>query len=444
MKGPLFVYFATFIAIGCSPLQPFIGVLVYIMFAIMSPNALWFYNLPPTFLGTPYGYSLVVAVPMLIGWIFKSLGDWNIGKAALPVCLLVIYYIWVWATSMFIGVPPRGWYTIELMFRLILAMAAALSLCGSVFRLRCIIWSIIFASGFVAYELNMSYFGGFNRLQMLGYAGMDNNFYAVALLIGTTISFYMGLAERNYVLKGLAFFAAVLQAHAIMFSMSRGGMLGLCIVGVITLILIPKTTENVVLLIVAVVLALSMAGPSVRERFATVFVKEEDLDGSAQSRLESWRNCITVIRERPVTGVGIMNWPIHAQQRFGIFLEAHSTWFQAAAETGIPGLALQLGFVLVTVWRVLPIARGTVPLQDPCMRYYGQMVVASMGGYVISAQFVSLYCMEITYYACLIGLCSMKLSHQLQQELEQQAWIEKVRQLEAEEEEGLEHQLATA
>lgn len=410
-KGPLFVYTMTILGIACALPYPFVSVLVYIIFAVMSPNALWFYSLSPTFFDSGVGFSAAVGYPMIAGWVLQHCGNFRIGKAQLPLWLLVIYIIWAYLTTYMAGITPLGSATLLMMVRLLIAVVIALTLCESTTHLRLIIWSIVFASGFVAYELNMAYWAGFNRLQIVGYAGMDNNFFAVSMVVGATVSLFVGLVEKNYILKGIAFLAALSQAHAILFSMSRGGMLGLCVVGLVTFLLLPKTLTNFSIFTGIVVIVLALAGPSVQERFWSSFEEQEDLDGSAKSRLQSWINCAEVIRQKPVTGIGIQNWASFSQAYFGVFLEAHNTWLQAAAETGIPGGLLLLGFVLVTMWRVLPLARGKIDLPDPGMRLYAQMVIAAMCGYCVSAWFVSLYFMEITYYVCLVGLCCLKLVH---------------------------------
>lgn len=413
-KGPLFVYTMTILGIACALPYPFVSVLVYIIFAVMSPNSLWFYSLSPTFFNSGVGFSAAVGYPMIAGWVLQHCGNFRIGKAQLPLWLLIFYLVWATFVTQMAGMTPLGHETLMMMLRLLIALVIALTLCESMTHLRLIIWSIIFASGFVAYELNMSYLAGFNRLQIVGYAGMDNNFFAVAMVVGTTIAVFTGLVEKNYALKGLAFMAALFQAHAILFSMSRGGMLGLCVVGLVAFLLLPKTLTNVSLFTVIVAMVLFLAGPSVQERFWSSFEDQEELDGSAKSRIESWKNCAEVIRQRPIMGIGIQNWAAFSRAHFGIFLEAHNTWLQSAAETGIPGGLLLLGFVLVTMWRVLPLARGKIDLPDPMMRMYAQMVIAAMSGYCVSAWFVSLYFMEIVYYTCLIGLCCLKLVHMKQ------------------------------
>ena len=188
MKGVLFVYTLATLGMCCGFFSPFIGVCVYVLFGVMAPNALWYYSLPPTYLNTGFGFSEVVAYPMILGWFMNRCGNLNIGKAYMPLFLLCGYTLWVFISMMFTSWSQEGMAQILMNIRLLLAVFIIISLCDTVQKLRIIIWCLVFGSGFVAYELNMSYLSGFNRLQMVGYSGMDNNFFAVSMVVGCVVA----------------------------------------------------------------------------------------------------------------------------------------------------------------------------------------------------------------------------------------------------------------
>jgi len=425
MKGVLFVYTLATLGMCCGFFSPFIAVCIYVLFGVMAPNALWYYSLPDTYLNTGFGFSEVVAYPMIVGWFMNHCGNMNIGKAYMPLFMLSGYTIWVFIAMIVTGWSAFGMSQILMNTRLLLAVFIVISLCNSTQMLRIIVWVLVFASGFVAYELNMSYFQGFNRLQMIGYAGMDNNFFAVAMVVGTVLAFFTGISEKNIVLKGTAFFAAVLQAHVVMFSMSRGGMLGLCIAGFFTFLSLPKTGSNMAIFLLALVVGSYLFGPSARERFFSSFKNTEDLDGSAQSRLKSWKNCLITMKEKPAFGVGVQQWKNYSAVRFGVTLEAHSTWFQAAVESGLPALFFLLGFFGLTMLRMIPYIWGNQKVPDPRLKSYIQMTFTAVFAYCTSAQFVSLYAMESVFYTTAVGLVCLKLIH-LQKEADEQAETERM------------------
>jgi hypothetical protein len=131
-------------------------------------------------------------------------------------------------------------------------------------------------------------------------------------------------------------------------------------------------------------------------------------EASAQSRLDLWRNCITLLAEDPVMGCGPDHWPLHAHE-FGwpAGKEAHSLWVQTLVELGVPGFLMYVGFfviVLVRCWRLL---QKTLNDEDTWFADSARMTIASLVGFMVSAQFVSLEALEIPYYVALLGAGSL-------------------------------------
>ena len=62
---------------------------------------------------------------------------------------------------------------------------------------------------------------------------MDNNSYTIGIVSGVGLAFFLGFGSQKLWQKLLAFACAALMAHAVFFSFSRGGMLSLCIVGIV-------------------------------------------------------------------------------------------------------------------------------------------------------------------------------------------------------------------
>jgi O-antigen ligase len=264
------------------------------------------------------------------------------------------------------------------------------------------------SQGYVAYDLNRSYFAGYNRLHDVGFGGMDNNCVAIAMVCGAGFAFFLGLAERGW-RRWLAFLAAALMAHAIMFAFSRGGLLALIVAGAVSFILIPKRPVDYLFLLLAALLALRMAGPEVRNRFYSTFAEKEERDLSAQSRVDMWKTCLALMAQHPLVGVGPNNFPLLAQQHgYTAGKQAHSLWMQAAAELGAPGLGLLLSFYLIAMLRLWRLAKTIDPVA-PDIANNCRMVIAALVGFMVAAQFVSLVGLEIPYYVNLVGAGCLKL-----------------------------------
>jgi O-antigen ligase len=237
---------------------------------------------------------------------------------------------------------------------------------------------------------------------------------AIAMVAGTGLGFMMGLGETIWWRKFLAFGAAALMAHSVMFAFSRGGMLGLIITGMVSFLIIPKRPKHYFMFAVAVALALRLAGPAVVERFAMTFADERERDGSAESRLIMWGNCLELMARHPVFGVGPDHFPLVVDQ-FGVYhgKEAHTLWLQTGAELGLPGLGFLVayyGLCCLRLWQ----CRHRLAAVHPWLADAARMVIASIAGFAVSAQFVSLEGLELPYYVTMIGAGALKVAGQRQ------------------------------
>jgi O-antigen ligase len=276
-------------------------------------------------------------------------------------------------------------------------------------KLKQLAWVILLSQGYVALELNQDYYAGGTRID--SFASMDNNSTAIAMVTCVGLAFFLGLHARPWWQKALAFLAAALMGHTVLFSMSRGGMLALLITGLVSFVLLPrKTWSHYLALGGAALLGVRLAGPEVRERFFSTFVNSAQRDASAQSRLDLWRDCWDAMLNRPVFGLGPAHWPLVAKEYgWPAGKEAHSLWMQTGAELGFPGVGFLILFYGLCIWRLWPLTREQTPVADPWMRYLARMVIASIVGFAVSAQFVSLALLEQPFYIALLGMGVLKL-----------------------------------
>ncbi len=113
-------------------------------------------------------------------------------------------------------------------------------------------------------------------------------------------------------------------------------------------------------------------------------------------------------------GCGPDHWPLHAHE-FGwpAGKEAHSLWVQTAVELGIPGILLFMGFFLTAIWRCWLLLQRTKNDSDAWFADSARMTIASLSGYMVAAQFVSLEALEIPYYVVLLGAGSLTVQHRM-------------------------------
>jgi O-antigen ligase len=404
MKGLLFTYGLCYGGSLLAIVNPYVGLLVYVCFAIIKPPDLWFWSVPEG------NYSRIVAIALLLGWAGKGFGNWHFGKAKWVVAAFACYWAWnglacTWSVDR--GVALQ---TFELLTKIFLPFLVGVTLIDSVRQLNQLAWVIVLSQGYVAYEMNMSYLSGYNRLYEEGFGHMDNNCNAIAFVTCIGIAFFLGLDTPRLSLKALALAVALLLAHGILISFSRGGMLAMAVTGVVSFALLPKSLKHYMMFLVAALLVIRLAGPQVLERFGTAFAGTGSRDESAESRLVLWAACWDLMLKHPL-GIG--------PDQFGFFVSnygfrpgklAHTLWFQVGAEVGFVGLGCLVLFYGLCVTHLWSLLRRRNSTADPWLPVGARMVISAIIGFAVSAQFVSLKGLEAPYYIVLIGCGVLKLS----------------------------------
>ncbi|MBN2021541.1 MAG: O-antigen ligase family protein [Pirellulales bacterium] len=413
MKGLIFTYVMTYGGAVVALVNPFIGLLIYISFAIIKPESLWHWAVPRG------NYSRILAIAFLIGWALQGFGNWNFGRARPVVWALLGYWGWMVLSAAAAPEQTLAWAFVESQSKILLPVLVGMTLVDSVAKLKQIAWAIMLSQGLVALEMNLAYLAGRNRVVETGFGGMDNNCVSIAMVTGCGLAFFLGLGQTVWWKRWGSFAAAGLMAHIPMISMSRGGMLALCVLGVVAFVLIPKQPKHYALFLLALVIGIRLAGPQVLDRFSMVFADTEERDSSAANRIKYWGYCCEIMVEQPALGAGPGNYRLAATERHpesiperaDLVEYAHSLWFETGAELGFPGLGFLLAFYLSTVWMLWRLLRSGAPL-IPFATDSARMVIAALAGFGVSVSFVSLSGLEIPFYVVLLGAGTVKLAGQ--------------------------------
>lgn len=408
-KGLIFTYALTYGGAFFSLFRPFIGLMIYFAFAIISPESMWYWAVP---IGN---YSRTVALALLAGWVFKRFGNWRFYGATPMIYSIIMFWVWAIISSQQSAYPEISWGFITPFFKILLPMLVAVTMIHTVRELKILAWVLALSQGYIAYEFNISYFfDHFNRAtSAAGYARMDNNSICIAMVTGCGLCFFIALRDTVTWRKWLMFGMAGMLAHVPMFGESRGAMLSLVITGVATFVIIPKEPKHYAIFLLAVVVGLRMAGPAVVERFATIFVDDSKRDRSSQSRLDLWEGCTQIAFEYPIFGLGADCFPqvsdVYTNYKYKKGKEAHSVWFQTVAELGFPGLFFLVNWYALTCWKLWKISRQN-DLIDPFLADAARMVIAALVAFGASACFVSLEGLQLPYYVCLLGVITVKIA----------------------------------
>jgi len=404
MKGLIFTYLLTYGGSLAALFNPFVGFAIYVLFATLRPEFAWPWAVPPG------NYSRTLAIAMLAGWALNGFGRWNLGRGAASIAALVAYVFWAALSASQAFDQLRAGIFLDQLWKITLPVVVGASLVSSVGRLKALAWVILLGHAYPCLEFNLDYLQGFNRLRFDGYASMDNNSYAISLVTSAGIGTFLSMYAESRRERLLAIGSMALIGHSVLLSNSRGGMLGMIVVGLVSFAFMRKGWKEYSALAAAIVLVVMFSGPEVRARFSSTFADKENRDASAESRLDLWAACWDTLLKNPLLGVGPDNMPLYMPEYgFPRGKEAHSLWFQLGAELGAPGVLFLLSFYMLTILRLLPLARGA-PTTDERLRLFARMVIASLCGFVFSAQFVSLEMLEPPYFVCLLGVGTLRLS----------------------------------
>jgi probable O-glycosylation ligase (exosortase A-associated) len=418
MKGLIFTYAMTYGGAVLALVNPYYGFLIYVCFGIVRPEAMWPWSVPAG------NYSRTIAFALIASWLIHGLGNWNFGRARGIVGAMLVFWACNGISLMFAPDWNAAWWFFDVLSKILLPLFIGCTLIDSQAKVRQLLWVIALSQGFVAYEMNLSYFAGVNRLMRDGFGSLDNNVAAVTMVAAAGLAFMLALHEEKLWRRGLAAVICLLSVHAVMFSFSRGALLSLVMMGGFAFVLIPKRPLFVGAFVVATVIGVQLAGPEVLERFATVFVDKEERDESAESRLDLWKACMREMIANPITGIGLDHWKKRAH--YHGFVEgkaAHSLWMQTGAETGVLGLGSLVAFYGLTMWRLWPVARGQLPLgADPYAIVVAQSVMCALSGCLVASQFVSSNLVEIPFYIAGAGIGTLRVLSLQEAEAYQQAW----------------------
>ena len=412
MKGLIVTWMITGLGIGGSVISPFYGFLAYVALALLRPEFMWSHSI------NGGRYSLIVAMAMLVSWGCRGFGNWDLGKARPVIFLFIGFWLWSVFGAMMCESPPHGWYYVEQMGKILLPFLVGITSIRSVSDLKALAWVIVLCEGYVCFEMNVHYFGGFNYLWHMGFGGVDNNSAAIGFVTALGVAFFLFLNTEKRWQQAIIGACMAFILHAILFSFSRGAMLATLVGMMFSFFLIKKTMRHYAMFGVGVIAIAILAGPQVQARFMETFYKKNGKhEESAQSRVDLWKDCYTLLMKDPIMGCGPDHWPLHAHE-FGWEKgkEAHSLWVQTGTELGIPGIMMFSGFYVVCMWRCWLLLRRLEPDDPPWFADSCRMTIAALCGFGVSAQFVSLEALEVPYYVALLGAGSLMVYSRMERE----------------------------
>ena len=265
-----------------------------------------------------------------------------------------------------------------------------LYLINTIPKLKGALWTVIIAIAIVVIKAQYDnhYFSGSDlalRLSAYGMYGNANDL-ALALVLAWPITYKLWELENAGLKKIILFGLLSLFTLSLLFTASRGGILGFSIVSVLTILTSRATVGfHKGLFITLIVLGIVVVGyPRVLSRpDVDTFVGG---DVSADNRLDAWMAGIYMFLSHPVLGVGYGHYMDYAPYYGAIKgIAAHNTLIKVAAETGVLGLLAFVGMLGVAFKRNWKLIK-TIPSRIPNYAL-AQAFFISLVGFVVNTTF---------------------------------------------------------
>jgi O-antigen ligase len=400
----LFTYLLSYGGAVVSLIQPRVGLLIYVAFAILKPEFLWYWSV-----SQGGNYSRIIAIGMLLGWALHGFGDWRLGRAGLIVAAAVGFLAWGVLGVAMAQQPGLAWERVDVIAKIILPFLVGITTIRTLRHVQELAWVILLSQAYLAIEMHRIYLAGAFIPTEFAFANQDNNGLAVSFVIASSMALFLAWSSWQWSRKAIALASGLLMVHVVLFSMSRGAILALIVSTSVAFVIVRKRLGHYLGFACTVAIVLALAGTGVRERFATVFASSDNRDRSANSRLLFWSVCLEQIKEHPVLGVGPNHWPLVAVRNGLPSMAVHSTWLEVCVEYGCPGGLLLFTIFLVPVVRLLKLAREEENAAGPIVPAFAQMVITGVVGFIVAAQFLTFYLLEMPYYLVLVGASILKL-----------------------------------
>jgi putative inorganic carbon (HCO3(-)) transporter len=303
----------------------------------------------------------------------------------------------------------------ELYIKVILVFALIVNTVTTRARFEKLVTVIVLGTSYIGVRAVIDYARGVNLVEGSRVTGAvgglfgNPNDMALNMVAFLPLAIVLALRKSRPLIRLLAFIGVPALAMAIVFSQSRGGVVGLVAMLVVLLYHMRRLRPGIAALVVAATLAYVPFLPeSFVDRMSSIFNPEEDPTGSREARKRLLREGYAAFLANPLVGIGAGQFKNYLpDEREEAWRETHNAVLQVAAELGIAGLVLFLAVVAggfragARAAKALRRARrqnqprapgGAWRDRDP-LELYTAAMIASLTGWFAAAMFAS-----VAYY----------------------------------------------
>jgi putative inorganic carbon (hco3(-)) transporter len=384
-------------------LCPFWGVLMWTWVSLMNPHRLTW--------GIAYNFPVAqcVALAVLLGVPFAR------GKRHFPIVpesvLCVLLWILFTASSAFAFYPDQAWPEWQQVSKILLMAVLPTLVVTDRKKLKYLLWTIALSIGFYGAK------GGLFSLATAGAYRVwgpresfieDNNDLALALNMVLPILFYLAREESRRYLKIVLYGVLGFSVLAVLFTYSRGGLLGLAVITFVYLLKAKRKTIAFALLLIIIPTVIAFAPGQWLDRMGSIrdYSEGSTLDDSSSGRINAWKFAWNLALDRPLTGGGFQTFSPELFLQYApdpkAFHDAHSIYFEMLGEQGFVGLALFLALLLSCFRSLSRLKRNARDFNLPWLTPYADMMQLSLIAYMVGGAFLGRAYFDLFYQLVIV------------------------------------------
>jgi len=382
--------------------RPYVGVYLWSLFGYLNPHRLTWgftYDFP---------FALIVAAVTLIGTALTR------DRTAPPMTSVVAIWLaliaWMCITTLFSIDSEQAMVEWNRTMKIQLFSFLTIILINSREKLRTLIWVIALSIGFYGIKGGLFAIATGASHRVWGPFGsfiFDNNAIGLAFLMTIPLQWYLLKTAKHRKVRYAMTASIVLTIIATLATHSRGAFLGLVTITMAWLINEKKKWLMILFLAIAAPATVVLMPESWMERMETVRNYEQDT--SAMGRIYAWRFAIEFSGKR-LTGGGYGAFTEENYRRYspGIaaeiderntgFQNAHSIYFSALGDHGIPGLLLFLALGALTLKRSRMVQAIALQQGDTDLATLAAATRIGLIGYAVSGAFLNLAYFDLYYH----------------------------------------------
>ncbi|MDA8090184.1 MAG: O-antigen ligase family protein [Nitrospiraceae bacterium] len=433
--GKLLLFLVIIATSTVSLFRPWIGMAAYYVLALLGPQFIWWWN----FQGLRVTFFIAAAALLGFSWAaLRGRYDFSYLKTKLN---LWVFLLWIFIDlSYFLGpyvsmfaskglTPNYGFSMTNKIFLFYFCSTVAIN---STKKLRYL--GIVFSIStiYLIYWANYQYFTrdwshfAFGRLMgpIDVYGGSiyaDQNAFAMLFVTGLPFIYFLGLGISRKWLRYVLWSVIPLGWNAIFLTGSRGGLLGLGVIVMVSAFLSKRKTIAVLIVLLFLGFFLWQAGNTMKQRSETITNYQHE--SSAEGRIQAWKAGLKMIEAHPITGVGLDSFltafPHYSDKHPRV---AHNTFIQFTAESGIGAGICYLMIIFYFYMRARKIDAWCKAERDNTdvrwTTHLNNSAVVSFAGLITCSLFLSLTTYEIFYFLLIFNNTLSVLRHKAQEQEE--------------------------